>query len=163
MKRLRVGEWLAGVGAALLLACLFADWFGPEAESGWSSLGWLTLAFCLATIAIGAWLAIATAVGRPVAQLVAAGVLTATVGTLAVPVLVLRVLIFQPGPNDLTTLRYGAYLGLLAALLVAIGGWWAIKDDRTEAPESAYTPPPPRPAPSERASEGGGAARSTAA
>jgi hypothetical protein len=117
----------------------------------------------LATIAIGAWLAIATAVGRPVAQLVAAGVLTATVGTLAVPVLVLRVLVFQPGPNDLTTLRYGAYLGLLAALLVAIGGWWAIKDDRTEAPESAYTPPPPRPAPPERASEGGGAARSTAA
>ena len=78
--------------------------------------------------------------------------LTATVGTLAVPVLALRVLVFQPGPNELTTVSYGAYLGLLAALLVAIGGWWTLKDDRTDAPESAYAPPAPRPAPPERAS-----------
>jgi hypothetical protein len=110
------------------------------------------LAFCLAAIATGAWLAIATALARPVAQLVAAGVLTATAGTLALPVLALRVCVFQPGPNQLTTVRLGGYLGLLAMLLIAIGGWWALKDDRTEAPESAYTAPQPRPAPPERAS-----------
>jgi hypothetical protein len=152
VRRLRAGEWTAVAGAALLLACLFTDWFGPEGESGWSSLGWITLAFCLAATASGAWLAIATALARPVAQLVAAGVLTATAGTLALPVLALRVCVFQPGPNELTTVRLGGYLGLAAMLLIAIGGWWALKDERTEALESAYTPPPPRPAPPERAS-----------
>jgi hypothetical protein len=152
MRRLRVGEWLAAAGAALLLGSLFADWFGPEAESGWSSLGWITLAFCIAAIAIAAWLALATAIARPVAQLVAAGVLTATVGTLVLPVLALRVLVFQPGANELTTVRVAAYLGLIAVLVIAIGGWWSIKDDRTDAPESAYTAPAPRPAPPERAS-----------
>ena len=44
-------------------------------------------------------------------------------------------------------MRRRARLGLLAALVLALGGWWAIKDDRTDAPESAYTPPEPRPAP----------------
>ena len=87
------------------------------------------------------WLAFANATGRPVAQSVAAVVLTATDGTFAFVVLALRALVFQPGPNDLSSLRYGAWLGLLAALILAVGGWWATKDERTDAPESAYTPP----------------------
>jgi hypothetical protein len=152
VTRLRLGEWAAGAGAALLLGVLFADWVGPPDESGWSALGWLTLAFCVAAIAAGAWLFVATAAARPVAQQVAAAVLTATAGTFAVVVLALRVLVFQPGPNDVVELRYGAWLGLLAALLVGFGGWWAIKDERTDAPGSAYTPPAPRPTPPERAS-----------
>jgi hypothetical protein len=152
VSRLRAGECVAGAGAALLLGVLFADWFGPSDASGWDALGWVTLAFCVAAIAAGAWLFVATAANRAVAQQVAAGVLTATVGTLGFVLLALRVLVFQPGPNDTTVLRYGAYLGVLAALLVAVGGWWAVKDERTDAPESAYTPPAPRPAPPERAS-----------
>ena len=147
MRRLRVGEWLAVVGAAALLVTLFLDWVGPADESGWSSLGWVTLAFCLAAIGCAGWLAIANATNRPVAQAVAASVLTATVGTLAFAVLALRVLVFQPGPNDIEVLRYGAWLGLLAALILALGGWLATKDDRTDAPESAYTAPEPRPLP----------------
>jgi hypothetical protein len=96
-------------------------------------------------------MAFAVATARPVAQMVAASVLTATVGTVAFVAIALRVLIFQPGPNDITEVRYGAWLGLLAALVLAVGGWWAIKDDRTDAPESAYTPPEPRPPPPARA------------
>jgi hypothetical protein len=152
VRRLRAGEWVAGVGAALLLASLFVDWVGPIGEGGWASLGWLTLLFCVAAIAVAAWLVVATALTRPLAQMVAASVLTATVGTFCLVAVALRVLVFQPGPNELTTMRSGAYLGLLAALLIAIGGWWAIKDERTDAPESAYTPPAPRPAPPERSS-----------
>jgi hypothetical protein len=147
MSRLRAGEWVAGIGAAALLVTLFLDWVGPADESGWSSLGWVTLAFCIAAITCGAWLVIANAGNRPVAQAVAASVLTAAVGTLAFVALALRVLVFQPGPNDVVVLRYGAWLGLLAALTLALGGWMAIKDERTDAPESAYTPPEPRPAP----------------
>jgi hypothetical protein len=152
VRRLRLGEWTAAIGAAALFALLFAPWFDPNGASGWSALGWVTLAFAVALCAAGAWLFVATLIARPLAQQVAACVLTAAIGTFALPVLALRVLVFQPGPNAVTTLRYGAWFGLLATLLIALGGWWAIKDDRTEAPESAYTPPAPRPAPPERAS-----------
>jgi hypothetical protein len=147
MRRLRAGEWLAGVGAVALLATLFGDWVGPRGETGWSSLGWLVLVVALAAVVCAAWLVIATVVGRPVAQVVAGAVLTATTGSLAFVVLALRTLIFQPGPNDLVDLRYGAWLGVLSAAMLAVGGWWAIADERTDAPESAYTPPAPRPAP----------------
>ena len=147
MSRLRLGEWTGGVGAVALLVLLFARWFDPPGVSGWSGLGWLTIVVVLVTIATGAWLAVATAIRRPIAQQVAAGILAATIGTLGFIELAVRVLVFQPGPNHLVTVRYGAYLGLLAALAVALGGWWSLKDERTDAPESAYAPPPPRPAP----------------
>src|SRR4029079_18195754 len=62
VSRLRAGEWTAAIGATALLVTLFLDWFGPADESGWSSLGWVTLALCVAAIACGAWLAIANAV-----------------------------------------------------------------------------------------------------
>jgi hypothetical protein len=165
LRRLRGGELLAGAGAALLAVALFLNWFrlgrfagwtayaplGSDDASvqwdAWSSLGWLVLAFATAAVACAAWLVIATLFARPVAQVVAAAALTSTVGTFAFVALALRTLVFQPGPNDIVVLRYGAYVGLLAALLTAVGGWWAIADERTDAPESAYKPPAPRPAP----------------
>jgi hypothetical protein len=177
VSRLRAGEWTAAVGAAALLVTLFLPWFGvelPRAEqqdqgtgvvnllntystgswgSGWDALGWLVIAIALAAIGCAVWLAISNATGRPVAQSVAASILTATSGTLAFVVLALRALVVQPGPNDLVVVRYGAWLGLLAALMLAVGGWWATKDERTDAPESAYTPPEPRPAPPPRLTE----------
>ena len=170
MSRLRAGEWTAAAGAAALLVTLFLPWFGVEipgpagrvinplvaeedGASGWSTLGWLVIVIALAAIGCAAWLAFANATGRPVAQSVAASVLTATAGTIAFVVLALRALVFQPGPNEVVVMRYGAWLGLLAALILAVGGWWATKDERTDAPESAYTPPEPRPAPPPRLTE----------
>jgi hypothetical protein len=180
VSRLRAGEWLAVVGAAALPVTLFLAWFGVDLPqetvqqrqfggggvlnvlntyavdswgSGWDALGWLVIVIVLVAVACAAWLALANAAARPVAQLVAASVLTATAGTLAFVVLALRVLVFPPGPNDLVVVRYGAWLGLLAALILAVGGWWATKDERTDAPESAYTPPEPRPAPPPRLTE----------
>jgi hypothetical protein len=175
VSRLRAGEWTAALGAVALVATLFLPWFDveiPRAErpfqggailnilntystrswgTGWDALGWLVIAFALAAVACAAWLALANATNHPVAQAVAASVLTAAAGTFAFIAVALRVLVFQPGPNDVVVLRYGAYLGLLAALILAVGGWLAIKDDRTDAPESAYTPPEPRPPPPARA------------
>jgi hypothetical protein len=167
VSRLRAGEWTAIAGAAVLLVALFLPWFGVElpgpagnlvnpilaeagGTSGWNRLGWLVIVLALAAIGCVAWLAIANATARPVAQSVAASVLAATGGTFAFIALALRTLIFQPGPNEIVTVRYGAWIGLLAALALALGCWWAIKDDRTDAPESAYTPPEPRPAPPPR-------------
>lgn len=179
MSRLRGGELLALGGAVLLLVALFLPWFrlelrvsvgvggggggvdeidvslpdvaGPSA-SGWNSLGWLVLAFAAAAITAAAWLAIANVARRRVSQIVAANVVGAVIGAVALVVLSLRALVFRPGPNDLVDLRYGAWLGLAGALALTIGAWWALADERTGAPESAYEPPPARPAPPERAS-----------
>jgi hypothetical protein len=163
--RLRGGELLAGVGAGMLLVSLFLPWFGAEvrvesgdegvlnllvvtaSSTGWDGLGWLVLVIATIAVACVAWLGFATVSVRPVTEVVAAAVLAATVGPSAFAALVLRTLIFQPGPNELTTLRYGAWIGLAGAALLAIGAWWSLADERTDAPESAYTPPAPRPAP----------------
>ena len=162
---MRGGELLAGAGAVVLLVSLFLPWFGAEvrvesgtegivnllvvtaSSSGWDGLGWLVLAFAAAAIALAGWLVFATATVRPVTQVVAADVLTATIGTLALVVLALRVLVFQPGDNAATTIRYGAWIGLVGAAALAVGAWWSLADERTDAPESAYVPPAPRPAP----------------
>jgi hypothetical protein len=145
--RLRGGELLAGVGGVVLFAALFLDWFGPVGESGWDALGWLVLAMAAAAIALAAWLVVATAVARPVTQVVTADVLTSVVSALAFVFVALRALVFQPGPNALVELRFGAWLGLAGALAMTVGAWWSLADERTDAPESAYSPPAPRPAP----------------
>jgi hypothetical protein len=158
VSRLRAGEWTAAAGAAALVVTLFLPWFGVDigigdvTSSGWDALGWVTIVLALGAIGCAAWLAVATATPRPIAQQVAGGVLTAAVGTIAFLFLVLRALVFQPGPNELVGTRYGAWLGLLAALALALGGWWSIKDERKDSPESAYTPPEPRPPPPPRLS-----------
>ena len=148
--RLRSGELLAGAGGAVLFVSLFLEWVGPGGESGWSSLGWLVVVLAVAAVASAAWLVVATAGDRPITQVVGAGVLAATVGSLAFLVLALRALVLQPGPNDVTVLRYGAWLGLLGALGLAIGAWWSLADERTDLPENAFVPPPARPAPPTR-------------
>ena len=149
--RLRAGELLAAAGAAGLFVALFLPWFGFEragpASSGWDRLGWLVLAVAVAAVAAGAWLVAATALVRPVTHVVGAAVLASTIAPIAFLMVLLRALVFQPGPNDFTTMRYGAWIGLATAAALAVGAWWSLADERTDAPESAYTPPAPRPAP----------------
>jgi hypothetical protein len=147
--RLRGGELLAGAGAVVLVVSLFVDWFGGGAGdvSGWDSLGWVVLALAALAVACAAWLVVATAADRPVTQVVAADVTAAVIGPIAFVTLALRALVFQPGDNAQTTIRYGAWIGLAGAAVLVIGAWWALADERTDAPESAYVPPAPRPAP----------------
>jgi hypothetical protein len=145
--RLRSGELLAGVGAVVLLVSLFLDWVGPVGETGWSSLGWLTVVVVIAAILVVSWLVIATATARPVTEVVAAGVIGAVVSPVALIVLVVRTAVAQPGVDAVTSIEGGAYFGLAGAVLLTIGAWWSLADERTDAPESAYTPPAPRPAP----------------
>ena len=156
LGRLRAGEWLALAGVAGLLATLPLTWFEasfpPLSRSGWGSLGWFLDALLVLALGLAAWLVVVTA-GRPPRPRRPSplGVLTATVGTIVLAVLIVRV-IDQPAlghdvPNELISIQAPTYLGLLAAAALAAGAWLAIRDERTDAPESAYEQPPPRPAP----------------
>jgi hypothetical protein len=154
MRRIRRGEALMCVGAIALFVLLFADWFkgGGVSRSGWSSLGWaldvlLAALFVMVVITVGSVLTRAK-----VAIAIGATVLTAVLAIVTLVIALLRVLIFQPDldlglGNEAVTVQVAGYLGLVALALIAVGGWMAIADERTEAPDSAYTPPPPRPVP----------------
>jgi hypothetical protein len=172
LGRLRTGELLAGAGALALLVVLFLDWFGAAVSrrvtetsgrfaepalqtSGWSSLGLVLVAVLAAVIVLAGVLVATTAAGAPVSRQMAAGVVTASVAALAFAILVLRVAVDQPGlgaqlPDEQVSVTLPAYLGIAALAAILAGAWLAIADERTDAPESAYTPPPARPAPPER-------------
>ena len=67
MRRIRVGEALAAIGAIGLFVLLFADWFegAGVSRSGWSSLGWALIALLVAVIAVGLVMVVATAAHAP--------------------------------------------------------------------------------------------------
>lgn len=163
--RLRTGELVAAAGTIGLFVLLFFDWFALDAElsfllmrrhpswhtSGWATLGWFMDVLLVLAMLAGAALVWFTASGRALAPAIGSAVLTAVLGGLAALALVVTVLI-QPGlgvqaPNALVDVRLPAVLGCLFAASIAAGGWIAMADERTDAPESAYTPPPARPAP----------------
>jgi hypothetical protein len=82
-------------------------------------------------------------------------VLLSAVSVVAFVALVMRVTIAQPGlgsglPDAGVAVQLPAYLGLAAMAVIVVGGWRSMADERTDAPESDYTPPPARPAPPER-------------
>jgi hypothetical protein len=83
---------------------------------------------------------------------VGSAVITIALGFVTFVVALIRVLITQPAldlglGNGAVSVQVAGYLGLAALALIVAGGWITIADERTEAPESAYTPPPPRPLP----------------
>lgn len=154
MRRIRAGEALAGSGAIALFALLFANWFsgGGVSASGWSSIGW-GLDVLLAAVSLLGLIVVGAVVlrTRP-AVAVGAAVLTVAVSAITLVAALVRVLVTQPDldrglGNAAVSVEASGYLGLAALALVLAGAWITIGDERTAAPESAYTPPPPRPLP----------------
>jgi hypothetical protein len=142
------------IGAIALFALLFADWFNGSGvgASGWSSLGWALDVLLVAVLAM-AVVTVGSVVARAkVAIAIGASVLTTTLAILTLAIALVRVLVFQPAldlglGNDAVSVQAAGYLGVAALALIAVGGWIAMSDERTDAPDSAYTPPPPRPVP----------------
>ncbi len=146
LGRLRWGEIFAGVAGLALAASLFlVDWYeqtvgvrlpgaGPDQAvgqatdrlSGWEALTilrWLLLAAALASLA----LFVLQATQRSAALPAVASVTVTWLGLLS-SVLVLYRIVNPPG-NDQVTVKAGAWLGLLTALMVLVGGWWSMRDE----------------------------------
>jgi hypothetical protein len=175
MNRLRVGEWVAAAGAVGLFVVLFFDWLGVSVEhappknatdpiligyglspgslTGWSNLGWfMDVLLCVAIIG-GLSLSYMTVKRTSPAWPIGAGVLTVALGTAIVLALALRLLDLAGdtslGADKLVIgVELPAYLGLLFAILIPLGGFLSLRDERTDSPEArAYVRPPARPAP----------------
>jgi hypothetical protein len=125
------GELIAAGGGIVLLAALFfLPWFGvtsraaaPVSLDGWDALTttrWILLLTIVATAA----LVVLTASRRSPALPVTSSLLTCVLGALATLLLLFR-LVDHPG----LTLRAGMYVGFVAALAVAYGGYLSLRTE----------------------------------
>ncbi len=163
LGRLRKGEWLTGLAGLALLIVTFVPWYGADdaratADSGWAAYAplaqldanaWQAFSvldlLLLLTALAGLAVAVLAALHRAPALPIGAAVAATALGIVMTLVVLYRIL-NQPGPNDLVDVRAGAYLGLLAVLGVAAGGWLTMADERTETidpPHVPAQPPPP--------------------
>lgn len=143
LARLRLGEILAAVSAVGLLVVLGADWFELRSQvavvgatsTGYASLGWFADALLIFAALCCLALAVATVRERQPSTPVAIQTLTVVATFVALVCVALR-LIFQPslgvGADDTRVdLLPGAYLGLAFTLLMFVGAWLSIGDERT--------------------------------
>jgi hypothetical protein len=140
-SRLRRGEVLAGASAVVLLVLLLVvDWYHGDGRTAGSLTGWQALTdlrwLLLVAIALALGLVLAQAAMRAPAVPVTLSMFTMIFGIVSVVALAVRALI-SPPPHQ----QVGAYLGLLATLGVAVGGYLsfrqegvAARDERTDIP-----------------------------
>ncbi len=148
LSRLRSGERLALVGGVALAVTLCLDWWflsTPDArvgahESGLRSLGWVAELLVIAAALCALAFASFTVTHRAPAIPVILSVFTVVLGFVATVAIVLR-LIFQPTLGVEATagdveVELPAWLGLFSAMAITVGGWIAVLDERTDAPDS---------------------------
>jgi uncharacterized YccA/Bax inhibitor family protein len=139
LRRLRIGELIALAGAILVIVALTRPWYETPTGnlSAWATFG--PAVALLMISAIGALVLVLTTVfERSTALPVAAGVWSVFFAILGVLSAVVRVL---ERPDSAHALCAGAWLGLVGALLIAVGSWLAMRDERT----GLYPPIDPEP------------------
>jgi hypothetical protein len=164
VNRLRTGELVAGIGGlALILIMFIFDWYGPPGAvqeiaaardidiggaNAWRIFDFTDIVlFVVALVGVG--LAVLTALEQSPAMPVAGSVLTTAAGIIGSVWLFYRIL-NQPGPNDLIDVEIGAWLGLLATLAIAVGGWLSMREEgvaTAQPPQFGQTRPAPPPSP----------------
>jgi hypothetical protein len=141
LARLRRGEQLAGASAVLLLVFVFVlEWYDGAGRTGGSLSGWQGLVdlrwLLLVTIAAALALVFVQATRRAPAVPVTMSMIVIILGLVSAVALAYRVLISAPAHQQV-----GAYLGLLATLGLAVGGYLSLRreglaarDERTDIP-----------------------------
>jgi hypothetical protein len=146
LRRVRAGEWLAGLAGAALLVALFLPWYDarPAALTGWQAFAVTDV--LLALLATSGPLLLALQATRESPALpTGISIVCATCGALATAVLLVR-LVVEPEADRVTGIAAGAWLGLAAALALLAGGWWSLESERTPgatAPPVEVRPSPP--------------------
>lgn len=131
--RLRVGEWLAALGAALMLVALLElHWYRDPARTGWTAIPTLRW-FVLVTAALGLALALAQASRPGPALAVTLDMIATVVGGLTTLLLAIRLI------TTGASVAVGGYVGLVAAAVTVLGAFRAFRA------EQGWTPGPERP------------------
>ena len=155
-SRLRWPEIVAGVAAVVLLLSMFLlPWYGYKGDlaplaarlgvstsgNAWHSLS-TTRWLLLLTIAAALALVYLQGTRRSPALPAAFSVFVWLLGSITALVLIYRVLINVPGPNDVVSRDVGAYIGLLASIVIAGAGYRSLREEgiaRQDAPKDIPT------------------------
>jgi hypothetical protein len=160
-SRLRRPEIVAGVAAVVLLVAMFVlPWYGYKGDlaplaarlgvstsrDAWHSLSttrWLMLLTVAAALAL-----VYLQATRPAPALPATFSLFAwLLGGLTSLVLIYRVLINVPGPNDVVSRDVGGYVGLLASIAIGFAGYRSLRDEGLAPQDAAKDIPTIQPDP----------------
>jgi hypothetical protein len=138
LRKLRLGELVALVGAACVIVSLALPWYDTASGelSAWSTFG-AGVAILILAAALALTLVLATATERSSAIPMAAVVWSTLGGIAAVVAALVRVL---ERPDHATGLGAGAWLALAGAVAILIGSWQAMRDERTSAYEPLEIP-----------------------
>jgi hypothetical protein len=155
LRRLRAGEWIAGLAGLLLLVSLFLPWYSSPEATGWEALAVNDV--LLAAAALFAIVTLLVTAGQPVPAVpIFLDALMALAGIIASLLVLVRVG-FLPGDAD--SREAGLWAGLAGTLGIAVGGWISMRDQRlsrpgrptdltgrpvAERPEVEVLPPPDR-------------------
>jgi hypothetical protein len=146
LRRLRVGEWVAGIGGAALLVALFLDWysFDGSGASAWESFSVVDIALAVTGV-LAVALAVVTSFHRAGAVPIATASLLGSIGFFTALLLLWRVL-DPPGSGDVSR-EAGLWVGLAALAVIAAGNIASMKDETTPKAARSNAPietlPPP--------------------
>lgn len=131
MGKVKKGERIAGVAAAILFIVMFFDWFGADRGrargrvdvSAWQAFSFIDV-LLLITILVAVGLVVMAAATRSPNLPVAASALTAGLGILSVLLILMR-MVFTP--RDLG-LDFFIFVALALAAGIAYGGWQSMQE-----------------------------------
>ena len=154
--RLTLGEKIAGAsGIALILIMFIFKWFGLELNTGlgglgfsaegsrnaWGSYGFIDIVLFI-TVVAAVGLVLISASDSEVGLPVAVSTVVAGLGILSVVLIIISIVSPPDFGLDLSgtgvehTRKIGVWLGLLAAIGVAYGGWRAMQEEGTSFGEA---------------------------
>jgi uncharacterized membrane protein YhaH (DUF805 family) len=155
VDKLNTGEKVSAVSAILLFIFMFFDWFGAKvsgvpgfsgsieggAGSAWDALDVIPIFLMLAIVA-ALGVAIIRLTDADLEPPVSLNTIVAALGGLAVLLILYRI-IDPPGGESLAgvsvdiTLKFGIFLGLIAAAGIAYGGYSAMREEGTTFGDAA--------------------------
>jgi hypothetical protein len=145
LRRLRAGEWLAGVGGIALIVSLFLPWYeGTEPLTGFEALTIIDILLTLLAI-LALSLPVLQATQDVQSKAVAAGILSVVFGALGTLIVVFRLI---DAPADALEVRPGAWLAFASTVLITVSGWISIAAEYVRGlppdiePELRATPTP---------------------
>jgi uncharacterized membrane protein HdeD (DUF308 family) len=143
IRRLRAGEWVALLGAALVVVSLLEPWYeGVLGQlDAWNTFG-PAIVLLLAALCAALAMVISALTERTTALPIASAVWTVLLGLIAVLAMVVRVL---ERPDHARYTCLGVWLALAGAIAILAGAWLVIDDERPSMYEEMRIEPRPRP------------------
>jgi hypothetical protein len=144
MWRVHAGDVVSAASGVLLLLAMGLDWFrehtfaGAATEPQFALNAWQTFDYGDVLLAVVAGVAMGmfvVAVIAPSAAVVYSALVGAA-GAIGVGAVLVR-LVAQPGANEMVDIAGGAWLGLLCAVGIGLGGWLSMRAERTRGSGAA--------------------------